>query len=199
MDRPAGPRGLLGDTLDAWALEAAVASQFLAVLYRALGDGAQAALALRAGQPAAERVQRARLQPGLAPLQAAFRLRHPEEATAEAAAWRGLVTALAGTSVFLSMAADGTGRPEPGLRGQRNACARALDAALRGYRAGFPDTSAAAGTRSALQEAARLCAQVFLADPGADPGAQAAVADCERTILEGLQTTVSNPRPPAGT
>jgi len=82
----ARPRTLLSAALDAWALEATVTSRFLGALYRAMGDGAQATTAFKAGRPAAERIERSNLQADLLPLLAAFKRGHPDETLAEEAA-----------------------------------------------------------------------------------------------------------------
>ncbi len=185
---PNRPRTVLSAALNAWALEATVASRFLAALYRSIGDGAQASAALRAGEAASERVKRTNIQADLPPLLEAFKRKHPEECLAEEAAWRGLITSLSGIVVFLSMVEGGAGGAERGLGSMRKAFGRAMEAALGGYRAGFPDGMTDPGTVGALRDAARLCAQVFIGNQG-----DALVEECERTILEGLLTTFMTP------
>jgi len=175
---------VLDVSINVWTLQATVASRFLGSLYRSMNDGAQAAAATRAGQPAAERMDRWRIQADLPALLAAFKWEHPDETEAEESAWLGLITSLGGISVFLATVED---RPGQSLCGLRSANARALETALRGYRASFPDDLACQGTLRALRDTAAQCARVFV-DEQVDPLLRATrIQECEQTILEGLK------------
>ena len=185
---PTKPSTALDLAIHAWTLQALVASRFLGEFYRAMGDGAQAAAALRAGLPASERMGRTAFHGDLRALVDAFKQRHADDTLAEEAAWQGLITALAGMSVFLAAVDEGPDGPGRGLRGLRSANARALDSALKGYRSGFPDAMATQGTQAAIQDAAAQCAEILVGEAETEPQARAALVAASRaTLLEGLR------------
>jgi len=149
---------------EAWVLQAAAASRFLARLYRALKDEQQASAALWAGQPATERMERHGLQTHLQEVFLAFEREHTDETEAEAAAWQGLIQAQAGQCLFFAVQVARNGKSASGLQGQSTAANKAFSRALVSYRAAFPDEMAAAGVECALREASVRGAEAFSLD-----------------------------------
>lgn len=158
----------LSQTVDTWTCQAMVASSHLVSLYRLLGDGRQAALALKARGPCEERAQRLGLQPQMAGLHATFLALNPEEVAGEACAWQWLVEAHAGLAAFHGLAMDATGKAQ-GLRGNRTATLKAFRHSLQGYRTAFPEEMANEGIHKALEAATARCSEAFVLDAGEVP------------------------------
>ena len=85
------PDSHLSQTVDGWTAQAVAASRYLVRLYRALGDGRQAAAALQGCGACEERQQRLGLQGLSQALADASGAAHPEEGSGEARAWQLLV------------------------------------------------------------------------------------------------------------
>lgn len=158
------PSNRLTAYVDAWTVQAVMASRWLTSLYRALRDDRQAAMAAQAGAPAEERLSRLGLQGRIAHLEEHFNLEYHEETQAEEAAWIALIEALAGLSGFFASTNGTDGEPAPGLRGARTATYAALQKAIRGFRTAFPSEMVQQGVASAVQKASGTCVDAFMAD-----------------------------------
>jgi hypothetical protein len=150
----------LSATVETWILQGVAASRYLARLYRALGDGRQAAAAILIGQSVTERMERMGLQAQLPALATAFGSSDLDETQAEEAAWQCLITAQAGLCAYLSLL-DWMGQPTSGLQGQRTATHKAFQRALYSYRVAFPEEMTRQGIARALEEASRVGAEAF--------------------------------------
>ena len=150
--------------VDAWTLQAVVASGWLARLYRSLGDERQAVLAVQVGEPGVKRLGRRGLQQRVPAQAEAFQRQHPEETQAEEAAWGQLVEAYGGISAFIAVTDSSDGRSASGLRGARTTTNAAFRRAIRGFHTAFPDEIARPAITVAIQRACQGCADAFMAN-----------------------------------
>jgi hypothetical protein len=109
-------------------------------------------------------MDRAGLRDQVAPLEALFNQKYPDETQAEESAWTALVEALTGLSAFFAVTCSNDGKPAPGLQGARTATYGALRKAIRGFHTAFPDMIVDKGVASAIRCSASACADAFLAD-----------------------------------
>jgi len=175
---------VLNPLVDAWTIRAAVASRYLAWIYRAMGDGRQASNALRAGAPAEERIQRLGLAPRVADGLSLLRTGELEEIEKENQAWQSLVESQAGISAFHAMA-DGFAGGRRGLRGTRQATGKAFYRAVQGYHIAFPEQIAKEGVSGAIRSAAFACTEAFRADIQEDAGL---AQELHQNIVDALET-----------
>ena len=179
----------LTETVDAWTIQAVVASRFLTSLYRGLGDNKQAAHAIQAGVPAEERARRLGLGAQIKTRQDLATMEATPEVSREFQAWQALVEAHAGVAAFHSMAEEGPSRKE-GLQGTRSANTKAFQQALRGFGVAFPEAMAGEGIATALQVATDTSVETLLADleEKAPQGDHSALAEeLTREILGALR------------
>lgn len=170
------------ETVNTWTLQTVAASRFLERLYARLRDETQRMRSTRAGQRAAERMERLRLGSQLDRHLGAF-VGITEEIVAEETAWRTLLQALSGLCAYYAIAFD---RDPTGLRGAQTATNKAFRQALQGYRTAFPEALAESGIEAALQEATHLAADGLCTAVG--EGQRGAVrVELETLILEALR------------
>ena len=156
--------GKLTAIVDAWTVQAVMASGWLTRLYRSLGDDRQAALAIQVGVPGLERLKRKGLQASVQLLNEGFNRQHADETRAEAAAWALLVEAYGGISAFIAVTDCSDGKAASGLRGARTATNGAFRKAIQGFHTAFPEEIVDPAVAAAIQKACSQCADAFLAD-----------------------------------
>jgi len=185
--------GKLTTNVDAWTVQAVVASAWLTRLYRSLGDDRQAALAIQVGKPGMERLSRLGLESRLPAQLEGFLRQHPDETQAEEAAWSLLVEAYGGISAFIAVTDATDGRAAHGLRGTRTATNGAFRKALQGFRTAFPDEVGDLAVTTATHKACAQCANAFLADVDEeDPGKLSELrASLEVCVGETIATLVA--------
>jgi hypothetical protein len=187
--------------VNAWTVQAVLASQRLTRLYRVLADERQAALAIQAGAPAMERMERLGLQAKAPSMEEAFQSDPPNETQAEQAAWAALIEAHTGLAAFYALCETSDAKPAPGLRGSRTATHGALRKALRGIRTAFPEAMAEAAAKHAKKQAIATCVTAFMTSVEANDCADSAQLrlNLEACVLEALEAAFApegKPRQP---
>jgi hypothetical protein len=178
--------------VDAWTVQAVMASRWLTRLYRALGDDHQASTAINAGARASERLDRLRLHDRVGPMEEGFNRDYPDQTLGEEAAWTALVEAQAGLASFFALTDTTSEKPAPGLRGARTATFAAYRRAIQGFHTAFPDPMAKKGVDAATQKAMATCVEAFMvAIEDGDHGQREQLrVDLEACVLDALERAI---------
>lgn len=187
------PSNHLTPYVDAWTVQAVMASRWLTRLYRTLRDDHQAATAIQAGAPSEERLKRLGLHGRVSSMDALFNQDHPEETQAEKAAWTALIEGQAGLAAFFAITDSTDGKPSPGLRGPRTATFAAFRKAIQGFHTAFPNSTVTKGVALATQRVTKTCVEAFLAsveegDPDQREHLRVALEAC---VFEALNKAVT--------
>lgn len=174
----------LTQTVDAWSVQVVVASQYLAALYRRLGDEKQAVRAIQAGSSTEERCQRLGLHAAFTEQRAKIRTEFPDETEGEACAWRLLVEGQAGLSAFHALV-DQDQDKAGSIRGKRRATFKGFQMALQGIGTAFPEEMTAPWVQQAIRQAADICTETLLVGRDENPDTYLELHTSIREALEG--------------